>query len=206
LWEFRGRTRIHTHSVMMCWAACDRLAKIAAALGLAERRQFWQAEAARIRDRLLREAWNPKRGAFVDSLGGEDLDASLLLMPELGLLLPSDRRFLATLGAIERELKRGHHLFRYIAADDFGRPATGFTITTFWYIDALAAVGRRDEAREVFQHILGCRNHLGLLSEGIDPATDALWGNFPQTYSLVGLIVSAWRLSKSWEEAFWRGS
>jgi GH15 family glucan-1,4-alpha-glucosidase len=206
LWEFRGRARIHTHSVMMCWAACDRLAKIAEALGLVDRQLFWHAEASRIRTRLLDEAWNPRRGAFVESLGGEELDASLLLMPEIGLLFPSDRRFLATLEAIERELKRGRHLFRYVAPDDFGTPANGFTIATFWYIDALAAVGRKDEAREVFEYVLGCRNHLGLLSEGIDPATDALWGNFPQTYSLVGLIVSAWRLSKSWEEAFWRGS
>ncbi|MGH7073632.1 MAG: glycoside hydrolase family 15 protein [Stellaceae bacterium] len=206
LWEYRGRTHIHTHSVMMSWAACDRLAKIAEALGLVERQLFWHAEASRIRARLLDEAWNPKRGTFVESFGGDSLDASLLLMPELGLLFPTDQRFLSTLDAIERELKRGHHLFRYVAPDDFGTPTNGFTIATFWYINALATVGRTTEAREAFDYVLQCRNHLGLLSEGIDPVSNALWGNFPQTYSLVGLIVSAWRLSKSWEEAFWRGS
>ena len=97
-------------------------------------------------------------------------------------------------------------MFRYVAPDDFGRPTTSFLICTFWYIDALAAVGRRDEAREILEDTLSCRNHLGLLSEDIDPVSGELWGNFPQTYSMVGLIVSAMRLSKSWEEAFWRGS
>ena len=90
-------------------------------------------------------------------------------------------------------------------ADDFGLPTTAFTICTFWYIDALAATGQRDEARRLFEGMLARRNHLGLLSEDIDPKTGELWGNYPQTYSLVGLIVCAMRLSKSWEEAFWRG-
>jgi len=205
LWEYRGRKRVFTHSAMMCWAACDRLGKIAQALALEERRGYWQGEASRIRQRVLEEAWNSTLGTFTESLGGSDLDASLLLMHEVGFLSPSDPRFLATLAAIERGLRRGNHMFRYVARDDYGTPSTGFTICSFWYIDALAAVGRKDEAREIFEYILGCRNHLGLLSEGIDPASGELWGNFPQTYSMVGLIVSARRLSKSWEEAFWRG-
>ena len=93
---------------------------------------------------------------------------------------------------------------RYAAADDFGLPETAFAVCTLWYIDALAAIGRRDEAREIFEHVLSCRNYLGLLSEDIDLATGELWDNYPQTYSMVGLIVSAMRLSKTWEEAFWR--
>jgi GH15 family glucan-1,4-alpha-glucosidase len=206
LWEFRGRQRIHTYSAMMCWAACDRLSRIARALGLEERRDHWRREANKIRERLLAESWNPERGAYVESLGGRDLDASLLLMQEVGLVSPSDPRFLSTLKAIEGELRKGNDMFRYVATDDFGTPKTAFAVTTFWYLDALEAVGRRDEARELFEHILGRRNRFGLLSEGIDPATGELWGNYPQTYSLVGLIVTASRLSKSWEEAFWRGS
>jgi len=206
LWEFRGRRRVHTHSAMMCWAACDRLAKIAGVLGIDARRDHWREHATRIRTRLLAEAWNPARGTFVESLGGSDLDASLLLMHEVGLVAPDDPRFLATVEAIGRELVHGNHVFRYIAPDDFGRPKTAFTITTFWYIDALAAIGRTDEARAIFEAVLACRNHLGLLSEGLDPVTGELWGNFPQAYSLVGLVVSARRLSRSWEEAFWRGS
>ena len=93
-------------------------------------------------------------------------------------------------------------LYRYVHKDDFGYPETAFTICTFWYIDALAAIGRKDEARTLFERMLTYRNHVGLLSEDIDPATGELWGNFPQTYSMVGLINSAMRLSKSWEEAF----
>lgn len=206
IWEYRGRARIHTHSAAMCWAACHRLAKISSALGDPQRVERWRAEADRIRKRILAEAWNPERNSFVESFGGKDLDASLLLLQEIGFLTASDPRFVSTLNAIERELRRGDHLMRYTAPDDFGEPTTAFNVCSFWYIDALAAVGRRDEARELFEKLLASRNHLGLLSEDIDPATGELWGNFPQTYSMVGVIVCAMRLSKSWEEAFWRGS
>ncbi|WP_119421625.1 glycoside hydrolase family 15 protein [Desertibaculum subflavum] len=206
LWEYRGRARIHTHSVAMCWAACHRLAKIASALGDQQRVERWRGEADRIRKRILAEAWSPERNSFVESFGGKDLDASLLLLQEIGFLSASDPRFVSTLEAIERELRRGDHLLRYAAPDDFGEPTTAFNVCSFWYIDALAAVGRRDEARELFEKLLASRNHLGMLSEDIDPATGELWGNFPQTYSMVGVIVCAMRLSKSWEEAFWRGS
>jgi GH15 family glucan-1,4-alpha-glucosidase len=206
LWEYRGRSGIHTHSAVMCWAACDRLAKIARGLGLEDRRSYWRAHAVRIRDQILERAWNAEHGSFVDRFDGEDVDASLLLLHEVGFVSPADPRFTATLARIERTLRYGNHVLRYAVPDDFGVPTTAFTICTFWYIDALAAVGRREEAREIFEHALACRNHLGLLSEDVDPATGELWGNFPQTYSMVGLIVSAMRLSKSWEEAFWRGS
>jgi GH15 family glucan-1,4-alpha-glucosidase len=101
---------------------------------------------------------------------------------------------------IERRLRRGRHLFRYAAADDFGEPTTAFNICTFWYIDALARIGREAEARELFEHMLACRNGLGLLSEDIDTQTHELWGNYPQTYSLVGIINAATRLSGGWEE------
>lgn len=206
LWEFRGRARVHTHSAAMCWAACRRLAKIAGTLQLPEREAYWHDHADRIRRAIMEQAWNPARNSFVESFGGEDLDASLLLLQEIGFVSASDPRFLGTLDAIGRELRRGNHLMRYVAPDDFGEPHTAFSICTFWYIDALAACGRRDEAREIFEGMLAARNHLGLLSEDVDPKTGALWGNFPQTYSMVGLIVCAMRLSKTWEEAFWRGS
>ncbi|MCH8098027.1 MAG: glycoside hydrolase family 15 protein, partial [Proteobacteria bacterium] len=96
----------------------------------------------------------------------------------------------------------GDHIFRYATADDFGVPQTSFNICTFWYIDALAALGRAEEARDLFEKMLACRNPLGLLSEDLDPDTGELWGNFPQTYSMVGLINAAMRLSKTWEDAF----
>jgi GH15 family glucan-1,4-alpha-glucosidase len=205
LWEYRGRRAVHTHSAALCWAACDRLAKIGDALGEEARARRWRAEADGIRQRILARAWNADVGSFVSVFGGRDIDASLLLLQEIGLVAASDPRYLATLDAVTQSLRRGDHVFRYATPDDFGLPQTSFIVCTLWYIDALAAVGRRDEARTLFEGILARRNHVGLLSEDIDPATGELWGNYPQTYSLVGLILCAMRLSKSWEEAFWRG-
>jgi GH15 family glucan-1,4-alpha-glucosidase len=204
IWEFRGRRAVHTHSATLCWAACDRLAKIATALGDSQRAQRWRAEADRIRAAILEQAWNDKIGSFITFFGGNSADASLLLLQELGLVSAADPRFLSTVDHITRELRHGDDLYRYYVPDDFGLPKTAFTICTFWYIDALTAIGRRDEARQLFERMLARRNHLGLLSEDIDTKTGDLWGNYPQTYSLVGLIVCAMRLSKSWE-AFWRG-
>ena len=204
-WEFRGRRSIHTFSTMMCWVACDRLAKIAAALGLPDRTTYWRHAADNIRNTLLERAWNPELNSFVATFDGTGIDATLLLMQEVGFVSATDPRFLGTVAAVERTLKRGDYLLRYALPDDFGMPETAFTVCTFWYIDVLVAVGRRDEARALFEKVLASCNHVGLLSEDIDPVNGVLWGNFPQTYSMVGLIVSAMRLSKSWEAAFWRG-
>jgi GH15 family glucan-1,4-alpha-glucosidase len=202
LWELRTRKSVHTFSSVMCWAACDRLARIAAHLGEASRQAYWQEHAVRIRNGIIAQAWNAKLNSFTGSFGGGEVDASLLLMHELGFIDPSDARFHGTLARIEEKLRRGTYLFRYGDGDDFGIPENAFNICTFWYIDALAAVGREEEARALFENMLACRNHVGLLSEDIDPRTNELWGNFPQTYSMVGIINSAMRLSKSWEEAF----
>ena len=202
LWEFRGRARIHTYSSVMCWAACDRLAKIAERLTLADRAAHWQTAADAIRKRVLEQAWNAERNSFAESLGGTDTDASLLLLAEVGFIKPTDPRFIGTVAAIEKDLLRGKNIFRYAVPDDFGMPTTAFNICTFWYIDALTAIGRRDEARAMFEELLSRRNHVGLLSEDVDPNTGELWGNFPQTYSMVGIIISAMRLSKRWDEAF----
>ncbi len=202
LWELRTRERVHTFSSVMCWAACDRLARIAAQLGLAGRRKFWRDHAEKIRRAVLKSAWNAKVKSFTESFNGDGLDASLLLMPELGFLPAEDPRFINTLETIESHLKRGQHIFRYNERDDIGHMETAFNVCTFWYIDALAQVGRIDEARELFENMLSCRNAMGLLSEDLDPQSGELWGNFPQTYSMVGLINAAMRLSKPWEEAF----
>jgi hypothetical protein len=201
LWEFRGRSHVHTYSAVMCWAACDRLAKIAARFELDERVVHWRLRADTIRARVLDQAWNAERGHFADAFGGDRLDASLLLLADLGFVEARDPRFVATVEAIGRDLKRGHGLFRYIAPDDFGAPETSFTICTFWYIDALAAIGRRDEARELFERVLARRNPLGLLSEDLAFDSGEAWGNFPQTYSHVGLIIAAMALSRPWQSA-----
>jgi GH15 family glucan-1,4-alpha-glucosidase len=129
------------------------------------------------------------------------MDASLLLLHELGFLRADDPRFVGTVDAISQNLRRGDYVFRYVDADDFGPPDHAFTVCTFWYIKALAALNRREEARALFENLLNRSNHLGLLAEHIDPVTGEMWGNFPQTYSMVGIILSAMKLSIRWEEA-----
>jgi GH15 family glucan-1,4-alpha-glucosidase len=200
LWELRGKARIHTFSSVMCWAGCDRLARIAAHLGLNDRAAHWQAQAARIRRFIDERCWNPEKGCFVAAVNGDALDASLLRLHEVGYLAEDDPRFAATVAAIERELRRGDFVFRYVEPDDFGTPENAFLVCTFWYINALAALGRRDEARALFETALACRNRHGLLAEHIDPRTREQWGNFVQTYSMVGLIASAVRLSRRWDQ------
>jgi len=203
LWELRGTTRVHTSSSVMCWAGCDRLARIAARLGLAERGAYWRRHADRMRGIILERAWNPRRASFVSTMdGGESLDASLLRLGELGFLAADDPRFASTVVAIERELKRGDFVFRYVEVDDFSAPENAFLVCTFWFINALAAIGRGDEARALFENVLGCRNRHGLLAEHIEPSTREQWGNFVQTYSMVGVIHSALRLSIRWDQAF----
>jgi GH15 family glucan-1,4-alpha-glucosidase len=202
LWELRGSARVHTFSSVMCWAACDRLARIAAHLQLAERAAYWRGAADRIHAIIEARAWNAQRNAFASTFGGEAMDASLLLLAELDFLDAADPRFAATVAAVEQDLLRGDYIFRYVEEDDFGEPENAFLVCTFWYVNALAAVGRKDEARMRFEQLLASRNRHGLLAEHIDVQTGELWGNFVQTYSMVGLINSAIRLSMRWDQAF----
>ena len=199
MWELRSRSRIHTSSALMSWAACDRLAKIAVRLVLPDRAAFWRARASLIGQRILNDAWNEERQTYVESFGGRDLDASVLLMAEVGLIAPTDWRFIATVETLGKNLCDGPYMRRYEAPDDFGRPETAFNICTFWHIDALARIGRKQQARAIFEAMLAARNHVGLLSEDTHPVSREMWGNFPQTYSMVGVINCAMRLSASWE-------
>lgn len=202
IWEFRGRLEPHTFSAVMCWAACDRLARIAEHLALTERAEYWRGHASHLHTEIERRAWNQQLNSFAATLTGERIDASLLLLHEVGFLAADDPRFVGTVEAIERELLKGEFVFRYYEADDFGAPANAFLACTFWYVQALAVIGRRDEARKIFEQLLARRNRHGLLAEHVDPATGEQWGNFVQTYSMVGLITCAIRLSKSWDQAF----
>jgi GH15 family glucan-1,4-alpha-glucosidase len=202
IWELRGSKRVHTFSSMMCWAACDRLAAIATQLKLAERAAYWSGHADRIHHEICESAWNSEMNSFVSTFGGDRLDASLLLMGEFQFLKPEDPRFVGTIRAIEDHLKRGDFLLRYDEEDDFGLPETAFLVCTLWWIMALAQIGEKERARELFEKVLSKRNHLGLLSEDLMHDTGELWGNFPQTYSMVGLIQCAARLSISWDEAY----
>ncbi|CFX01790.1 Glycoside hydrolase 15-related protein [Candidatus Filomicrobium marinum] len=201
MWELRSRARVHTSSSVMCWAACDRLGKIALYMGLTDRARFWAERAARIRQVILERAWSGKRQAFVESFEGEYLDAGVLLMGEVGIIDPLDPRFVSTVQEMEKVLGRGPFMMRYEEADDFGAPETAFNVCAFWRIDTLARMGRKDEARELFTALLAARTSLGLMSEDTDYKTGAPWGNFPQTYSMVGIINGAVRLSRPWEAA-----
>ena len=197
LWELRGAPRVHTFSSIMCWVACDRLAAYADRLKLADRADHWRARAATIHDVISRRSWNEELNAFTATMEGDSLDASLLLIPRLGFLKADDPRFAGTVAAIERQLKHGDFVYRYVERDDFGHPENAFLVCTFWYIEALAAMGgrRRGEALALFEKVLGARNTHGLLAEDLDPITLEQWGNFPQTYCMAGIIDCALRLA-----------
>ncbi|WP_120718215.1 glycoside hydrolase family 15 protein [Tsuneonella amylolytica] len=201
LWEFRTRQEVHTYSAVMSWAACDRLANVARHLDKDERAEFWSARADAIRTKIDAEAWvddGEDGGHYGASFESDYLDASLLQLAELRFCDPSDARFKSTFAQVENALRRGEHMLRYAKEDDFGTPETAFNICTFWLIDALARSERTEEARRLFETMLGHTTASGLLSEDMDFETGELWGNFPQTYSLVGVINCAGLLSKSW--------
>ncbi|MGZ8297514.1 MAG: glycoside hydrolase family 15 protein [Allosphingosinicella sp.] len=198
LWEYRTRTAVHTYSSVMSWAACDRLANAAEVLGLDDRAALWRDRAAAIRARIEEAAWYAPERRFAASFGGDELDASLLQLVDMRFLSPDDPRFLATFEAVEKGLRRGEHMLRYAAEDDFGLPETAFNFCTFWLIEALHLAGRSAEARELYERTLERLTPAGLLSEDTDFETGELWGNYPQTYSLVGLINCAMMLSKPW--------
>ncbi len=198
LWELRGRKHVHTYSAAMCWAACDRLALAASALDLGDRAIFWEERAAAIRQRIEEAAWREDQQTMSATFDGDILDASLIQLLDLRFFGPGDVRFQGTLAAVEGGLRRGSYMLRYATEDDFGLPQTAFNFCTFWLIEALHATGREQDARSLFEEMLSRRTAAGLLSEDIDPESGELWGNYPQTYSLVGMINCAVLLSKSW--------
>lgn len=198
LWEFRTRTGVHTYSSVMSWAACDRLANIAGTLKLTERESLWRGRAEAIRKAIEEKAWLAGEKRFSAVFGGDELDASLLQLLDMRFLDAGDSRFINTFAAVEKGLRRGEHMLRYASEDDFGRPETAFNFCTFWYIEALHLVGRHEEARDLYETMLERLTPAGLLSEDTDFETGELWGNYPQTYSLVGLINCAGLLSRPW--------
>jgi GH15 family glucan-1,4-alpha-glucosidase len=198
LWEFRTRTGVHTYSSVMSWAACDRLANIAGELGLGAREKLWRKRAAAVRKAIEERALLEDGQRFSAVFDGDVLDASLLQLLDMRFLDAGDPRFVSTFAAVEKALRRGEHMLRYSTEDDFGRPETAFNFCTFWFIEALHLVGRHEEARELYAKMLDRLTPAGLLSEDTDFETGELWGNYPQTYSLVGLINCAGLLSRPW--------
>lgn len=201
IWEYRGHSAVHTFSATACWAAADRLARIAGRLGLSEREHYWREHATGMAQRILAAAWSTTLNSFTSTFHGDSVDASLLLLAEVGLIDWKDPMYVATVRRIGETLHRGPFLARYAKPDDFGVPEVAFTVCTFWYISALWATGEQARARELFEEMLRRRNSLGLMSEDLAPESGELWGNYPQTYSMVGIVNCAMRLSRSWEDA-----
>jgi GH15 family glucan-1,4-alpha-glucosidase len=199
-WEFRGRANLHSFAVLMHWAGSRRAVEIAEALGddaLAQRARELEGRAGEI---LETRCWNDEIGALTQVVGETQLDASNLLAVHLGYLRPDDPRATTHVDAIRERLSvDGGMLRRYDGVDDFGDMQAAFTVCSFWLVEALAILDRKDEARTLFEHLLGLDNGLGLYSEDILPGTNEQAGNFPQTYSHVGLINAAFRLSRSWD-------
>jgi GH15 family glucan-1,4-alpha-glucosidase len=205
LWEYRERNAVFTYSAAMCWAAAHRLSLIAARVGATGDAAYWHEKAAALQQTILQRAITPE-GWISGILDGEMADASVLLLAQIGIISPASDPFRRTLEVIESRLLVNGFVRRYAEADDFGVSDTAFIVCTFWYIDALHAMGRQTEARELFANLLSKRNAAGLLPEDVDPRSGELWGNYPQTYSLVGLSLSAHRLSRTWEQGLWNGS
>jgi GH15 family glucan-1,4-alpha-glucosidase len=191
IWELRTAARHHTFSRAMCWVATDRGARLAARFGEGALAETWRAIADRERAEILARGYSAERGYFTQALDGLYPDASNLLLAPIGLVAPTDPRFVSTVRAYKPLLAPSGLMLRYGNDDDFGRPASAFTICSFWWAEALALIGQVDEAIEVFERAAGHANEVGLLSEDVDPRTGTLLGNFPQAYTHVGLVHAA---------------
>jgi GH15 family glucan-1,4-alpha-glucosidase len=196
IWEFRTLKKAYTFSRAMCWVAIDRGASLARRLGRKDLANRWTPIAAREQEEVLGRGYSKERGFFTQVLDGQDPDASLLLLPSIGLLDARDARFTSTVEAYEKRLVRGGLMRRYGNMDDFGDTTSAFTICSFWWAEALALMGQLDRAVEVFERIAKHANPVGLFSEDIEPDTRALLGNFPQAYTHVGLIHAAITISE----------
>jgi GH15 family glucan-1,4-alpha-glucosidase len=199
IWEFREEWRPQTFSSLMCWAAADRMSRIARIHQPSLVEEFASA-ATKIRTDLLANAVDAARGCLVADYGGQEVDAALLQAIALRLLPADDRRMAATVDAIRADLEYKGWLKRYRTDDGFGVPVVAFTLCTFWLIEALARLGREDEARVVLARVHDIKSPLGLLSEDVDPSSGVMWGNFPQAYSHVGLIHAAFAASPRWPD------
>jgi GH15 family glucan-1,4-alpha-glucosidase len=178
----------------MCWVALDRAVKLAPRLGAGAHPVAWAAQRDELRAAILEQAYDEDGGVYAGAFGSDRLDASVLLMPIMGLVAADDERMLATIHAIDRELGVDGLVRRWTgASEDEG----AFVICSFWLANCLAAAGQLERAREVFERVVGHANDLGLLAEEIDPRDGSLLGNFPQAFSHVGLITAAWSIDQA---------
>ena len=203
LWELRKSRKLHTFSLLTHWAGARRAAEIGDFLGSTKLRSRARSLMVAARKILEERCWSDTKGALTQAAGQANLDASTLLALHFGFFAPNDPKASTHVEAIRRELSvEGGLLRRYDVEDDFGLQQAAFTVCSFWMVEALALVGRRDEARKLFEYLLSLENGLGLFSEDILPATGEQSGNFPQSYSHVGLINAAFRLSRPWDDTY----
>ncbi|MGC5171739.1 glycoside hydrolase family 15 protein [Microbacterium sp. DT81.1] len=196
IWEIRGPQRRYLHSTLMCWVALDRGIALADMLGATDRLERWARVRDEIRHAIVAEGWNAAEGAYTQSFGSRELDGSALLLVLTGFLPPDDPKFAATLERIMGELVDERGLVRRYTADDGLAGEEGsFLLCTFWLAEALATVGRTEEAQGVLIRGAGYANDLGLLAEQVDSETGELLGNFPQAFSHLGLVIAAEALS-----------
>jgi GH15 family glucan-1,4-alpha-glucosidase len=200
IWEVRGGARHFTYSKVMAWVAFDRAIKGVERFGLSGPVERWRATAARIHEQVCAQAFDPERGSFVQSYGSKELDASALMIPIVGFLPPDDPRVRGTVAAIEGYLMSDGFVLRYdpVASQD-GLPGRegAFLACSFWLADSLMLIGRSEDARRLFEKLIGLRNDVGLLSEEYDPHGKRLVGNFPQAFSHLALINTAYNISKA---------
>jgi GH15 family glucan-1,4-alpha-glucosidase len=197
LWEVRGERQHFTHSKMMAWVAFDRAVKAVERFGLKGPLERWRALRDQIHREVCSQAFDASRGTFTQAYGSKNLDAALLMMPLVGFLPPSDPRVRGTVRAIERELLSDGLVRRYDTqtTGDGLPPGEGtFLLCSFWLADNYALIGRSDDARALFERLLALRNDVGLLSEQYDPFAHRMLGNFPQAFSHVGLVNTAFNL------------
>jgi len=191
LWEFRTLPGRYTFSQALCWVAASRGARLVRRFGDHAQADQWDAWSAPFRESLLAQAYNGELGYFTQSLNGRYPDASNLLLATLGVVEPDDPRFVSTVAAYGRLLVENGLMLRYRHLDDFGVTTSAFTICSFWWAEALALIGRLDDAVTLFNRLLEYANPVGLFSEDVEPETGQLLGNFPQAYTHVGLIHAA---------------
>jgi alpha,alpha-trehalase len=197
IWEVRGGAREFLYSKLMCWVALDRAIELAHMIGADDRVDGWKRTREEIHDAILERGWSEKAGAFTQSFGSDDLDASNLMMPIVGFLPADDPRMLSTIHAIEDRLTDERGLvFRYKAEDGLEGEEGTFLLCTFWLAEALAMAGDVGRAREVFERAIAHANDVGLLSEEVD-ASGQLLGNFPQAFSHIGLVNAAWAITQA---------
>ena len=195
--------RHYTSSKLFCWVALDRAVKLAPLLGDSARPEEWAQTRDEVRGSILEKAWCEERNAYGGAFGSDRLDASVLLMPIMGLVDADDERMRATIDAIEEELAEDGLVRRWTGtSEDEG----AFVICSFWLATCLAQAGELQRARSVFETVLAHANDVGLLSEEIDPRDGSLLGNFPQAFSHVGLINAAWAIDQATAAASGEGS